>query len=271
MTQEFRRENDGPHCWTEHAVRVVGPTAFRVAVRRVNLSSPAFLASTPKVVRFSEGQYAIPNSENIRLRTAAYYREWEESDRCGIGDPEEATLRRNTDLATFQQEAGQTPVPGAYHIQTTLTYRSECWILCTSMAPTPLMGMDSLRASVCRGYDAATLIADPSQFAKQLGIEFGNTLRPSDLEHPGPTWWMLRPQVFEDHGPVVYEESPSNVIERIPKAWWGLVTPFVKRTHFSGQEEYRFVISIGGLGDPRERSLDLMTTEELRALTHLIE
>ena len=222
ITEEFRRKNDDPHCRTEYAVSVVSPSAFRVAVRRVNVSSPAFLTSTPKVVRLSESQYAIPNCVNNRLRTAAYYREWEESDSCGIGDPEEATLRRSTDLATFQQEAGQTPISGAHHVRTTLTYRSECWILCTSIAPTSPTGMNNLRASVCSGYDAATLIADPSHFAKQLGIDFGDTLRPSDLEHPGPTWWTLLPQVFVDHGPVEYAESPSDVIERFPRATWDL-------------------------------------------------
>lgn len=256
---------------TEQVVRVDGPSAFHVVVRRVNVSSPAVLASTSKVVRFSESQHAIPSSVNIKLRTAAYYRHWEESDGCGIGDQEEATLRRSTDLATMQKEAGQTPISGAHYVETALTYRSECWILCSSIAPTPLMGMDSVRASVCQDYDTATLIEDPSQFAKQLGIDFGTAVRPSDLDHPGPTWWTLLRQVFVDHGPVVYTESPSDLIGEFPKAAWGLVTPFVKRTHFSGQKEYRFVISIGGLGDPRERSLDLMITEELRALTRPIE
>ena len=188
ITQEFRRANDGPYCRTEQAVRVDSPSAFHIVVRRVNVSSPAFLASVSKVVRFSESQYAIPNSVNIKLRTAAYYRHWEETDECGIGDPEEATLRRNTDLATFQQEAGQTPISGAHHVQVTSTQVRECWVLCTSIAPTLLTGMNSMRASVCRGYDAATLIVDPSRFAKQLGIDFGNALRPSDLAHPGPTW-----------------------------------------------------------------------------------
>ena len=72
-----------------------------------------------------------------------------------------------------------------------------------------------------------------------------------------------------DHGPVVYAESPSEVIEKFPKVSWGLVAPFVKRAHFSGQKEYRFVISIGGLGDPKERDLELTITQELRALTCL--
>ena len=271
IAQEIRRGNDDPQCRIEQAVRVDSPSAFHVVVRRVHESSSSFLPSTSKVVRFSESQYAIANSVTIKLRTAGYYRDLEESDGCGIGDAEEATLRRNTDFATFQREAGQTPMPGAHHVQTTLTYRSEHWILCTSIAPTPLTGMDSMRTSICQSYDSATLIANPSQFARQLGIDFGNTMRPSDLKHPGPILWTSLPLVFVDHGPVVYTESPSDVVERLPKASWGLVTPFVKRTHFSGQKEYRFVVSIGGLGDPKERSLDLTITEELRALTHLIE
>ena len=107
------------------------------------------------------------------------------------------------------------------------TYRRECWILCTSVAPASLTRMNSMRASVCRGYDATTLIADTSQFGKQLGIDFGNAFRTRDVERPGQAWWMLLPQVVVDHGPVVYTESPSDVIQRFPKASWGLVTPFV--------------------------------------------
>ncbi len=269
ITNEFRRANDTLHHRTEHAVRVNGSPTFPVYVRRVNVSTQAFLSDPPKVLRYSQSQYAIPNSVNIRLRTAAYYREWEESDRCGIGDPEEATLRRSTDFATFQREAGQIPISGAHHIQITLTHRKECWVLCSSIAPTFSTGMDGMRASVCQEYDAATLIADPSGFAKQLGIDFGNTLQPKDLERPGPVWWTFRPEVFVDHGPVVYAESPSEVIGKFPKVSWGLVAPFVKRAHFSGQKEYRFVISIGGLGDPKERDLELTITQELRALTCL--
>ena len=270
-TKEFRRANDTLHHTTEHIVRVEGSSAFRVLVRRVNVSGRGLLADKPKAVRFSESQYAIPNSPNIRLRTAAFYRDWEESDGCGIGDAEEATLRRNTDLAAFQREAGQIPISGAHHVQLALTQRKECWVLCTSMVPFSLTGLERMRASVCKGYDAATLIGDPSEFARQLGIDFGNALRPSDLDHPGPAWWTLRPEVYVDHGPVMYAETPSDVIERFPKASWGLVTPFVKRTRFTDQNEYRFVISTGGLGDPKETSLEMDITEELRALTRLID
>ena len=86
ITGEVGRTSDGLYHRAEHAVRIDGPSAFDVVVRRVNVSSPTFLSSTSEVVRFSESQYAIPNSRNIRLRTAAYCRDWEESDSCGIGD-----------------------------------------------------------------------------------------------------------------------------------------------------------------------------------------
>ena len=271
ITKEFRRTHDNLYRRAEHAVRVDGPSSVHVLVSRVNVSGPASLSRTPEIVTLSESQYAIPNSTNMKLRTTGYYRDWEESDRCGVGDAEEATLRRNTDFATFQREAGQTPLPGAHHAQINSTYIKECWILCTSIAPTSLATITNMQANVCSGYDAATLIADPSQFAKQLGIDFGNALRTSDVTGQGQALWMARPKVLVDHGPVVYAESPSNVIERFPKASWGFVMPFAKRPRFSDQHEYRFVIYIGGPGEPKERTLDLVITEELRTLTRLVE
>ena len=110
---------------------------------------------------------------------------------------------------------------------------------------------ETRRASVCPDYDAATLVEDPSRFARQLGSDFGNSVQSSDVKAPGPTWWMTMPQVFVDHGPVVYTESSSVVIERFPSESRELIMPFVKRRRFADQREYRFVISILGLGDPK--------------------
>ena len=105
---------------------------------------------------------------------------------------------------------------------------------------------------MCPDYDGATLIEDPSRFATQLGVDFGNAFRTGDLRTPGPTWWTAMPQVFVDHVPVLNTESPSSVIERLPNGSRGPVMPFVKRERFSDEEDYRFVISIGGSGEPRE-------------------
>ena len=45
----------------------------------------------------------------------------------------------------------------------------------------------------------------------------------------------------------------------------------ITNQYSSDQEEYWFVISIGGSGDPKELTLDQTITEELRALTRLVE
>ncbi len=73
-----------------------------------------------------------------------------------------------------------------------------------------------------------------------------------------------------DYCTVIFAESPSDVIKRSLEASWGLFTQFVKRSHFSGQNAYRFVISIGGLGDPIQISLALIITEKLTATTVLV-
>lgn len=270
ITDNLKRTIESPHSKVEDVIRVENRSVFCVVVRRVDVSNAASLNESSAVVRFSESEFAIPNSKIIRLRTAAYYRDLEENTMDGIGDSEEAIFRRDTDMDAFQREAGQTPISGAHNVQLGLTHTRECWVLSTSNAQTSPAGMERMRSTICRDYDATTLIADKSQFAKQLGVDFGNAFRSSDLKVPDQTWWLLSPTVIVDHGSVTYSESPSGVIGQFPRESWGLVTPFVKRTQFSGQKEYRFVVSVSGSGAPKESYMDLPITEELRALTCLL-
>ena len=174
-------------------MRVVGSSSFEVLVRRVDVSGQAFLNRTPEVVRFSESRYSIPNAMDVRLGTVAYYRDLEESDRGEIGDSMEVTYRRETDFATFQRESGQTPLQGADLVRSAVTSTRDCGILCTFMAPTSLTRTESIRASVRPNYDAAALIEDPSRFARQLGIDFGNSFQTSAVKALGPPPWMAPP------------------------------------------------------------------------------
>ena len=103
------------------------------------------------------------NSKYIKLGTTTYYRDWEESDRGGIGDSEEGTLRRHTDFATFQREAGQTPLSGAHHAQISLTYKREYWILCTSIAPRTIAKSGGTAIEAGDGLDGAEGAAFGSQ------------------------------------------------------------------------------------------------------------
>ena len=133
------------------------------------------------------------------------------------------------------------------------------------------MGIEKLRSSICAVYDGATLIDNPSSFAKQLGVDFGNVFNEGHVKHPRPGRQMFTPLVMVDHGPVVYANSTSDIIEHFPKESRGLVTPFVKRRGFSDQEEYRFVISIPNPAELTERQLDLNVTDELRILTRMLD
>ena len=78
-----------------------------------------------------------------------------------------------------------------------------------------------LRDSLDKNYDCCTLITNLPGFAKQLGISFGNSFKPSLVNHPGPLWWRLHPVVSVRHGPVVYADQVSKEIETLSKrnAW----------------------------------------------------
>ena len=250
---------------------VVGPSFFRVLVRRVNLSRLSAIKTSTDIIKFSESQYAIPYSNTLQLGTPAYYRDMEDNGSCGIGDAMEATYIQETDLATFLRESGQPALLGAEHASIHATYRSDCWIFCTSVAPTSPMGIEKLRSSICPDYDGATLIGDPSSFAKQLGVDFGNAFNIGYVKHPRPGRQVFTLLVVVDHGPVVYANSTSDIIEEFPMGSRGLVTPFVKRKGFSYQEEYRFVISVPNPAELTERQLDLNVTDELRSLSRMLE
>ena len=236
----MRRTIAIPNSRIEQVVDVVGPSFFRVLVRRVSLSRLSARKPSTDIIKFSESQYAIPCSKTFRLGTPAYYRDMEENRACGIGDSMEATYIQETDFATFLRESGQPAQPRAEHVSIHATYKGDCWIFCTSVAPTSAMGIKRLRSRICPDYDGSTLIEDPSSFAKQLGVDFGNAFNEGYVKHPRPGRWMFTLLVFVDHGPVVYADSTSAIIEEFPMESRKLVTPFVKRKEFSYQEEYRF-------------------------------
>ena len=260
-----------PYYRVDHEAYVAVQNPFHISIANVNVSRMNSVNKPTNLIKSSKGEHAIPVSNDIRLRTSAYYRGLEESDSGGIGDKEEATFYRDTDFATFQRDSGQSPLQAAHHVHVNLTHRRECWLFCTSSAPVFFTETKKMRESIDPDYDAVTLIEDPSSFAMQLGIDFGGSFETSAVTHPGPAHWKLPGLVIVEHGPVVYAESPSERISRFLPEYRGLVTPFFKRKRFSVEKEYRFVISIGGQAEPKETSFDLNVTKELKDLTRLIE
>ena len=186
----------------------------------------------------------------------------------------EATYERKTDLMTFQKESRQVPMQGAEHVQLALKYAPECWMFCASSIRPTLKSsteIEKLRDSLDPSYDCWTLIRNPSEFAKQLGISFGNSFKPEHVDHPGPIMWKLHPVVYVKHGPVIYTDQVSREIERFSQKMRGTVIPFIKRSKFSNQKEYRFVISLGSNAKPKNPFLPIPITNELKILTGTIE
>ena len=243
---------------------------FHVQSYAVDFSRTPFSETPTSIVKFSERQYAIPHSQRVKLATPSHYRDIEEVASNGIGDSLEAIYKRETDMSTFQKETGQELVQGAEHVSVKLTYEAECWMFCASIVPklNTSREMEKLRESLDVTYDCWTSITNPSEFAKQLGIDFGNSFKPNLLHQPGPIWWQLKPVVFVKHGPVIYTDQVSKEIERFPKDMYGTVTPFIKRSRFSNQKEYRFVISLLVNAEPKEETLYLNVTDDLRRLTY---
>ncbi len=261
------------HMKLEASFPVKSNSSFCVQTYYVDFSRTPFLEAPTSVIKFSERQYAIPHSQRIKLATPAHYREIEEEASHGIGDSMEATYTRETDMATFQKETGQELMWGAELVSVTLTHVAQCWMFCTSIVPKLKTSreMEELRDSLDVSYDCWTSITNPSEFAKQLGIDFGNSFKPNLVYHPGPAWWQLCPFVYVKHGPVIYTDQIPKEIERFPKEMHGTVTPFIKRSKFSNQKEYRFVISLLGNARPKEEILLLNVTGELRRLTRTVE
>ena len=261
------------HIKLETSFLVKSNSPFYVQTYYVDFSRRLFREAPISIIKFSERQYAIPYSSCLKIATPSHYREIEEELSSGIGDLMEATYKRKTNMETFQKENNQKPMWGAEHVSLTLTYTAECWMFCASIEPKLKTSreIEKIRKSLDVNYDCCTSIANPSEFAKQLGIDFGNSFKPELVDHPGPLWWKLRPVICVKHGPVIYTDHVSKEIERFPQEIHSSVTPFIKRSKFSNQKEYRIVISLLGNAEPKEQTLLLNVTDELRRFTRTVE
>ena len=152
------------------------------------------------------------------------------------------------------------------------------WILCTSLEPEASIGFERLWGEFPE-YDCATIIPDPSGFALQLGRDFGNQhgedairvdaiaiLRLAKIAHSFIEAGTPAPEavVVVRHGRVVYVDEAADLIERYPSELQSTVLPFVKRTRFADQKEYRFTVSLGG--DPKRQRVWVDVSDELRDL-----
>ena len=258
-TIEFtdKHELDSKGLALETAFIESGPTKALVLVYRVDLTGSQSKALSP-VVKFSKREHALPNPEAtcIQLATPRYYREHEKKE---IRDDKEAQYERRWE---------------ASNVSWTMTLgRNDFWMFCTSVQPKTDWELRKMRQVF--GYDCATTIANPSEFAKELGAAFAAYSEWSDvsLSSLDKVLLQLLPSEVGDkvvcvyHGPVVYQRDPAKVIEAFPEDEQAAVVPFVKRDQFSREKEYRFTVLIRG--EPKEPRFSLPISTELRHLAKI--
>ena len=71
------------------------------------------------------------------------------------------------------------------------------------------------------------------------------------------------------HGQVVYTDDAAAIIESYPEDWRAAIVPFLKRSQYAYQREYRYVVATHG--GAKEQVLLMPVSEDLRALTKVWE
>lgn len=302
--QDSRRQLEASGQRLEACAFVQGVRSFLVLVYRVEYGDEPEPTEPRGVVRFSEREHSIQVSRSIKLSSPQFYRELEEcsaspgeqeppqtrrrgrrraheSGRPRIRDEMEARYEKKYSLeefhSKFRPELANAPVPGSAR----LTYgTSGFWILCTSVEPDSSRDYERLWKAFPQ-YDCAIIIANPSEFALQLGKDFGSQygedaihtnaigiLRQAKIAQPFIETGAPVPDavVTVRHGQVVYDDEPASIIERYPPQFQGMVLPFVKRRTFADQKEYRFTVSLGG--EPKRQRICVGVSDELRSLVH---
>ena len=170
--EQIRVVSETPGRKLESAVSIIGDRTFLVLVCRVDYGRQMAFRKSAAVVKFSENQYAIPNSSNIRLASAKYYREYEEapdqqptssrlrngSSQChrrdetnivGIADPEEGQFLETLQLDEFCRKSGVASRTDFEHVTASVTWGvPDFWMFCTSFMPDTSWGFQKLQAQI---------------------------------------------------------------------------------------------------------------------------
>ena len=285
IPEDVRKLLEGEGHRLEASAFVAGTPAFTVITYRVDYGDRPSFETPPGVIKFSMKEHAIADSTHIQLGSSRYYREYE-GDTEGVADPEEARLVQKGSLGEFLKKSGLPSQVGFENVSTTATWaRPDFLMFCTSIMGKG-RGFRELRSQF-PDYDCATLIADPSAFALQLGKDIGRQfdvedvrlngfdklrrimLTQADITAEGRLVQKgLDTRVLVSHGPVSYCDPPERIVNRLPIKRRAAMVPFVKRSKFAGHREYRFVVEV--IGEPKEKVFLMEITDELRSLAHTL-
>ena len=235
-----------------------------VLVWHANLCS-GFISS-PALVKFSKSKYAIARAKNLKLATASYYRNYEGPE-PGIRDEMEA--RQVADIRTVLRR-GRRAVPSSRSrsLSGQATYATDgTWLFCTAVKPAWDTDLRRLRWKFSA--ESATVIPDPSSFARELGRVFAGYMQ--GTHHGSADELKLsyyRQHRFDDvvqvfHGPVLYTDDQELALSQPPHLR-GIASCFFKGRSFGWQREYRFVVSM--VGEPAGDQLLLPISDNIRDL-----
>ena len=235
-----RRVLECRHMKFDTRVVVSGDRPFTVMVFHAAYGIGAI--RRPAVIKFTKNRHAIAHSENIKLATPSYFRRMEHPD--GIADPMETRLVENYDAAEYFDKSGikrPTGLAAGMGSVTLTKGANNFWMYCRSMPPGTPWQLDKMQRENFPQYDCVTTIPNPSKFATRLGIDVGRAeydIQLNVLELVGHA--LLPPELGKKiitvhHGPVIYDDQPATVINRIPELQRGRALPFFKGTRSASQ------------------------------------
>ena len=288
---------------TPHAAANAGPMALHVVagaidvrrlvvVRYVDFRT-GYREAIEGVVKFSAKGESPDVTGNIRLATPADFRE--SGYEPGIVDDLDAA--QQADMApliarNLSRKLGYV-APTNISVSAKFTAAAEPWVYCASIAPTLSYGVESLGAlksefAESRGSDAAiTAIDNPHQFARRLGIELALSIEVGTDVKENYAMGLLDQKLarsecglgalppidtvlWVSHGPVHYEDRRLVIrTENDMPTMEALRACFTKRTEFSGQQEYRFAMSVAER--PLWKAIYLQASGELLRLTRRVD
>lgn len=262
--------------------------AFTVSSTQVIFDEYAKIGSSNFLVKFTDEEHSLRQEGScLQLGTAGYYR--------GEGPDGYRDEPKEDDAHIDRQESAVHVPRGAYAISTCLggdpTPKpmplrvlpcEDNWMFCTSAIR--FMDLDqalnTTRKFIDHGRSAYSVIErdDIEEFAFLLGIRYGldASTRIGEIYYLGDTPGGV-PGLYENnkecdyllhvfHGRVKYVDDPSEFVLRYARGddMKCLLPSFLKRTKFSYQSEYRFIIH--GWGHPKIQKTLLPLEEDIRRM-----
>ena len=256
--------------------------SYTVITRSVRLRdsiwsvNPRILSNSDTLIKYSEAKFSPVSSElskHIQFASPSYYQNLEtDLNSEFIRDDRESSYIERRRIVPYADA------------QLTLTWGSNnFWMYCTSIDPGTKYYREKQMRNLSTDYDFGTRIESPSNFAEQLGRDFGKQIRPNnDLRCSNYGLQMITHflkknnmalgdhTIFVDHGPVRYTDRIEEYITSFPKEYRGDIIPFVKRSKYADQSEYRFLVCIQ-FYSPNEEVFHLRVSDDLIGLMQPFE